>query len=120
MTEPPTIDRDELRAKLDRGDAVTLVEALPPHAYAREHLPGAVNLPPDRTREDAPRVLPDRDAQIVVYCATPTCGRSRKTAATLLDMGYSDVKDYAGGKSDWIDAGLPTEVGEATNVELHG
>jgi hypothetical protein len=24
-------------------------------------------------------------------------------------MGYQNVKDYAGGKSDWIEAGLPTE-----------
>jgi rhodanese-related sulfurtransferase len=24
-------------------------------------------------------------------------------------MGYTNVKDYAGGKSDWIEAGLPTE-----------
>jgi rhodanese-related sulfurtransferase len=26
-------------------------------------------------------------------------------------MGYKNVKDYAGGKSDWIEAGLPTESG---------
>ena len=24
-------------------------------------------------------------------------------------MGYTNVADYAGGKSDWIEAGLPTE-----------
>jgi rhodanese-related sulfurtransferase len=24
-------------------------------------------------------------------------------------MGYTNVKDYGGGKSDWIEAGLPTE-----------
>jgi len=24
-------------------------------------------------------------------------------------MGYENVKDYAGGKSDWVGAGLPTE-----------
>jgi len=24
-------------------------------------------------------------------------------------MGYANVRDYAEGKSDWIDAGLPTE-----------
>ena len=24
-------------------------------------------------------------------------------------MGYRDVKDYAGGKRDWIEAGLPVE-----------
>jgi len=26
-------------------------------------------------------------------------------------MGYTNVKDYGGGKSDWIEAGLPTESG---------
>jgi rhodanese-related sulfurtransferase len=26
-------------------------------------------------------------------------------------MGYKNVKDYAEGKSDWIEAGLPTESG---------
>jgi hypothetical protein len=24
-------------------------------------------------------------------------------------MGYTNVVDYSGGKSDWIEAGLPTE-----------
>jgi len=24
-------------------------------------------------------------------------------------MGYTNVKDYNGGKQDWIEAGLPTE-----------
>jgi hypothetical protein len=24
-------------------------------------------------------------------------------------MGYASVKDYGGGKSDWVEAGLPTE-----------
>jgi rhodanese-related sulfurtransferase len=35
-------------------------------------LPGAVNLPPDRFAELAPRVLPDKTAEIVVYCVSPT------------------------------------------------
>lgn len=26
-------------------------------------------------------------------------------------MGYTNVKDYGGGKSDWVEAGLPTESG---------
>lgn len=28
----------------------------------------------------------------------------------LADLGYTRVKDYAGGKQDWIDAGLPLET----------
>ena len=68
----PTIDREELKARIDRGDPVRLVEALPETAYQQAHLAGAVNLPPDRVRELAARLLPDKGADIVVYCARPT------------------------------------------------
>ncbi len=27
-------------------------------------------------------------------------------------MGYTNVRDYEGGKLDWIEAGLPTEGGK--------
>jgi hypothetical protein len=27
-------------------------------------------------------------------------------------MGYTNVRDYEGGKSDWMEAGLPTEGGK--------
>jgi rhodanese-related sulfurtransferase len=67
-----TISREELKAKLDRKDDFTLVETLEPAAYEAGHLPGALNLPPGRVRELAPRVLPDKSAEIVVYCSSPT------------------------------------------------
>jgi rhodanese-related sulfurtransferase len=62
------IDRDELRAKLDRGDPVVLLEVLAPRYYRHSHLPGALNLPPGNTAEMAPDLLPDKDAEIVLYC----------------------------------------------------
>ena len=67
-----TVSREELKTKIDRGDTFTLVETLPEVAYKHEHLPGAINLPPDRAQELAPRLLPDKGAEIVVYCASPT------------------------------------------------
>jgi rhodanese-related sulfurtransferase len=66
------ISRDELKQKMDRGDRFTLVETLPEAAFHHEHLPGAINLPPDRVNELAAQLLPDRAAEIVVYCASPT------------------------------------------------
>jgi hypothetical protein len=42
MTE--TISKDELKAKMDRGDNFFLVEALEEKYYQRSHLPGAINL----------------------------------------------------------------------------
>ena len=67
-----TVSREELKAKMDRGETFTLVETLPEVAYQHAHLPGAINMPPDRVREMAARLLPDKGAEIVVYCANPT------------------------------------------------
>ena len=67
-----TVSREELKAKMDRGERFTLVETLAEVAYQHAHLPGAINLPPERVRELAPRLLPDKGADIIVYCASPT------------------------------------------------
>jgi rhodanese-related sulfurtransferase len=106
----PTISRDELRHAIQDG-GVTVVEALPPMYYEDAHLPGAVNLPHDRVRELAPALLPDRDAAIVVYCASLACQNSGVATRELIAIGYRDVREYAEGKQDWLDAGLPVERG---------
>jgi rhodanese-related sulfurtransferase len=67
-----TIDRDELKKKIDRGDHFKLVETLAEEKFHKAHLPGAVNLPPDRIAELARTLLPDKAAEIIVYCASPT------------------------------------------------
>jgi rhodanese-related sulfurtransferase len=67
-----TISRDELKQKIDRKDDFLLVETLPAATYHHAHLPGAVNLPPEKVTELAPALLPDKYAEIVVYCANPT------------------------------------------------
>jgi len=68
----PTITRHALKEKIDRREPFVLLETLSEASYAKGHLPGAINLPPDRIAELAPSLLPDRNAAIVVYCASPT------------------------------------------------
>lgn len=67
-----TIRRNELRQKIDRGDNFVLVETLPKQAYDLTHLPGAINMPLEQLHELAPQLLPDQNADIVVYCSSPT------------------------------------------------
>ena len=67
-----TISRDELQRKIDNHDDFVLVETLSETAFAHAHLPGALNLPPDRIASLAPEMLPDKNAEIIVYCAKPT------------------------------------------------
>ena len=104
----PTITREELKAKMDRGDDFVLVEALSPKHYVSAHLPGAINLPYEFV-DEAEKVLPDKSAQIVVYCMNPDCLASREEARELEQMGYESVLHYSAGKQDWIRAGLPVE-----------
>ena len=104
----PTITRDELKAKMDRGDDFVLVEALSQKHYRSSHLPGAINLPYEFV-DEAEKVLPDKGAEIVVYCMNPDCVASAEEARELEEMGYERVLHYRAGKQDWIRAGLPVE-----------
>jgi rhodanese-related sulfurtransferase len=106
-----TIDRETLHAKLDNRHKPVLVEALPVTYYEQVHLPGAVNIPHDAVDALAAELLPDKNAEIVVYCASATCRNSDYAARRLTALGYRNVHTYVGGKADWIDAGLPIESG---------
>lgn len=107
---PKVVDRDEVQARIEAGDVV-IVEALPFEHYDQEHLPGALNLPHDRVDELAPQLLPDKATPVIVYCANGPCANSGIAARRLEQLGYQDVSDYALGKQDWVEAGLPTVKG---------
>ena len=106
------ITREELKAKLENGVGVTLVEALPAKYYLEKHLPDALNLPHDQVDALAPSLLPDKSTEIVVYCASGPCKNSGIAANRLAELGYANVRDYHEGKEDWVAAGLPTEAGD--------
>jgi rhodanese-related sulfurtransferase len=106
------IDRDELKQKLDHPKKSILVEALPPEQFRKLHLPGAINIPVEQIRNRAPELMPNKDIELIVYCAGPACHASRQAADELTAMGYANVRHYVGGKEDWTQAGLPVVSGE--------
>ncbi len=71
-----TINRDELRQKIERGDRFLLLDVLAPEYYERAHLPGALNVPWEHNEaaflHQAGHVIPSKGAEVVVYCAKPT------------------------------------------------
>jgi rhodanese-related sulfurtransferase len=103
------IDRDDLLQRLEDDDDLVLVDALGPVSYGAAHLPGAINIPPDRVDALAERRVPDLDTPVVVYCANPSCESSVEVARRLVELGYRNVLHYPGGKEDWKAAGLPLE-----------
>jgi rhodanese-related sulfurtransferase len=100
-----TITRDELKAKLDRGDRFKLIMALNRWAYDSKHIPGSLHF--DTPGELYAAVRPDDE--VVVYCSNVDCLSSVALYRDLVRRGYRDVRRYSGGLLDWEDAGLPLE-----------
>lgn len=67
----PIISHDELLRRL-ADPTLRIVNVLGREAYAEQHIPGSLNLPVADLLARAGRVLPDRAAEIAVYCASPT------------------------------------------------
>jgi rhodanese-related sulfurtransferase len=106
----PTVTAEEVSRKLEGGDEFVLVDALAPMVYAHSHLPGAINIPASSVDPDrVARRIPDRGTEIVVYCSNVECDDSHVTAGKLVQLGYTNVKHFAGGKDEWRDLGLPLE-----------
>jgi rhodanese-related sulfurtransferase len=110
MTPTTKISRAQL-AELIEANAAVVVETLPASYYEDAHLPGAINIPHTEVRDLAPALLPDKDALIVTYCKNLPCPNSEIAAIVLGKLGYTNVREYAEGKEDWRDAGLPLEQG---------
>ncbi len=104
-----TITREQIKDKLDKQKNMTLVEALPKKYFETEHLPGAINIPHDEISSKAPNMLPDKDALIVVYCASSECQNSKIATDELQQMGFTNVFKYVEGKQHWLEENLPVE-----------
>jgi rhodanese-related sulfurtransferase len=65
-----TISTEDLKAKLDRKEGIKVVETLAPERYREAHIPGALKIPPERIKELAPQLLPNKDAEIITYCTS--------------------------------------------------
>ena len=103
----PEIQVNELAQRLQSAPPPALVEVLGPQHFASGHLPGALNLPLAGFNESARRLLPDKAAEVVVYCASSSCQNSDIAARQLHTLGYSNIRVFKGGKAAWRDAGYP-------------
>ena len=101
------IERDELKQKLDHPKKIVLVDAPSEEEFRKLHLPGAINIPADQVQRLATELIPNKDVEVIVYCAGPQCQASDTAANEFNAMGYSNVRRYVGGKHDWLKARLP-------------
>jgi molybdopterin/thiamine biosynthesis adenylyltransferase/rhodanese-related sulfurtransferase len=102
------VSLEELRRRLDAGEPLTLVDVREKDEWRAGYIPGAVSIPRGFLEIHAEQKLPDRSARIVAYCAGGT--RSALAAATLAELGYTNVETANPGFVRWKDLGWPMEL----------
>ncbi|MGW1075440.1 ThiF family adenylyltransferase [Streptomyces sp. NPDC002537] len=104
-----TIPAEELKALLDSGEPVTLVDVREPDEYAFAHLPGSLLIPKGEFMDgDAAERLP-KDRRTVLLCRVGI--RSAEALAVLKRSGHPDAVHLGGGILAWaerIDTSMPT------------
>lgn len=109
-TAIPILTTDDIVRLQTITPPLILVEALSPMPYQATHVPGAINIPVDQVDTLAPALLPDNAAAIAVYCSNRWCGTAHRVVRRLVELGYTQVAQYLGGKQEWILAGLRLTV----------
>jgi MoaD family protein len=101
----PEVTVEELKAKIDRGDGVVVLDVREPNEYQICRIAGSTLIPlgelPSRTAEL------DRDRELIVHCKMG--GRSAKAVALLQERGFTRVRNLTGGILAWIDRVDPSQ-----------
>ena len=101
------VDPGEVHELIDEGVAV--IDVRETDEVAAGHLPGAKHIPRGYLESRIEGVVPDRDAHVIVYCASGN--RSAYAARTLAeDLGYTNVSSMTGGITLWKDRGYEVKV----------
>lgn len=108
------IDSWDLSVAGAAGERVVVIDARSPEAFAREHIPGAINVP-HRTMCAESVAAIDRTSLVVTYCDGIGCNASTKGALAMTRLGYR-VKELIGGLDWWKRDGHPTAQGEAADA----
>jgi rhodanese-related sulfurtransferase len=96
-----------VKARLDKGEKLNLIDTREDNEFAKGHLPGATHLSKGIIERDIEKTFPDRDAELILYCGGGF--RSALAADNLQKMGYQNVISMDGGWRGWNDAGGKVE-----------
>ena len=92
------ISAADAKARMDSGDEIIVLDVRTQEEYDAGHIAGAILIPNETIIDKQPELLPDLNAEILVYCRSGN--RSAQAAKKLIAIGYTNVVDF-GGIIDW-------------------
>ncbi len=100
---------EEVRRWQQEGRDFRLIDVREDREWSKDHARGAVHIGKGVLERDIEQTIPDRAAEIVLYCGGGY--RSALAADVLQGMGYTNVRSLAGGMRTWRQAGGPLDGG---------
>lgn len=88
----------EAKKRLDAEKGIILLDVRNKDEYVQKHIPNSMLIPLNVLENQAASKLPDKEAEIFVYCASGS--RSSAAVKTLVKLGYTNVYNL-GGISRW-------------------
>ncbi|HWL84354.1 MAG TPA: ThiF family adenylyltransferase, partial [Polyangiaceae bacterium] len=102
------VSLDELKRRLESREKITLLDVREKEEHRAGYIPGAISIPRGFLEMQIESKVTDKSAKIIAYCAGGT--RSALAAATLADLGYTNVETAMPGFVRWKDLGYPVET----------
>ncbi|MBB4286716.1 rhodanese-like domain-containing protein [Roseospira goensis] len=108
----PFVSPKEVRARLDSGDDMLVLDVRSPREFAGRggHVPGALNLPLDQLGQRLKALGPDLGdtLETPVFVVCQTSSRAAHAARILKKAGFRNLSVMGGGMSAWRAQGHPT------------
>ena len=103
------ITPEHLKARLDAGEYLCLIDARESAEFGTAHIPGAQWCARDLLAAQIERAAPTPYVPLVVYCSLGDA--ATLSVPTLQRLGYTHIFVIRGGFLAWCAAGFPTETG---------
>ena len=94
------ITAEEVKARLDNGETLNLVDVREPHEHAEFNI-GGILLPLGKIQTMQVDELENlKEEEVIVYCRSGN--RSGQAALTLDMLGFKNTKNLTGGMLGWM------------------
>jgi molybdopterin/thiamine biosynthesis adenylyltransferase/rhodanese-related sulfurtransferase len=105
----------EAQALRDSPEPPLFVDVREPDEWEEGHIPGAIHVTRGRLESRIEGLVPDKQRPLVAYCSVGS--RSAFATKALLEMGYTDVVNLAGGFTDWKRNGFEVTIPRVLSSE---
>jgi len=110
LGELKVIPAEQLKAWIDQGRRMVLIDSRVASEFRAGHIPTAINIPEptmERAREKLPR---DKQELVIFYCnGFPECKKSHDACTRAREWGYTNVHWFRDGLPAWQAKGYPVE-----------